>query len=565
MPPSTAWIAPLAAAAFSSVSLAAADRPNILWLIAEDFGQHLGCYGVEEVTTPHLDALAAAGMRYEQFFTTAPICSPSRSAFNTGMYQTTLGAHHHRTSDALKPHLPPGVRLLSQRLADAGYRTANLRRYRSDTPVFPSGLDITSRGKTDWNFQVTGTAFQTADWGNIIANQPFYAQINFKETHREGDGSYAAPPEIDPASVDLPPYYPDHPTARADWARYLDSANELDRKVGQILDQLEADGLADNTIVVFLGDNGESQARGKQFVYDSGLNVPFIVYIPPAYQPQANYTPGTVSYELLEAIDLTAQTLAWAGIEKPSGMEGRVFLGPHAEEPRSVTFAARDRSGEATLRLRSARDERYRYIRNYTWERPLMLYNQYKTEYPTWNLLLSMAAAQQLNEVQAFFTLPTAPPEELYDTWNDPHETLNLAASTDPDLQQVKERLRAALWDWSQRTADRNPVTEPTTPLEVLGEDWWASPHLGTMSTWHYPYLYFPKSGRWAFQATTEDPMIGRWIHDPEMGWLWCVPDAPGYFYQLAQGRFLFCRDYDARNRLFYRRMTFSWQPLPKS
>ena len=198
-----------------------AKKPNILWLIAEDFGQHLGCYGTKEVATPNLDALAAGGMRFTRCFTTAPVCSPSRSAFMTGMYATTLGAHHHRSNrDGAHP-LPEGVRLLTDWMRDAGYFTANVAK-------LPADMGFKGTGKTDWNFTPPAKPFDTNEWAELKAHQPFFAQVNFQETHR----GFHAPKHADPAKVELPPCYPDHPVVRADWAEYLDAATEVDRKVG---------------------------------------------------------------------------------------------------------------------------------------------------------------------------------------------------------------------------------------------------------------------------------------------------------------------------------------------
>jgi len=422
-----------------------APRPNILWLIAEDFGPHLACYGATQVHTPNLDALAARGLRYTRCFTTAPVCSPSRSAFNTGMYQTTLGAHEHRTADPDKPPLAPGVRLLADWLHAAGYFTANI-------VELPPALGFQGTGKTDWNFIAPKKPFDTSRWSDLKSHQPFYAQLNFQETHRK----FHAPPRADPTQVEIPPYYPDHPVVRQDWARYLDAASELDRKIGLVFEQLAADGLADNTIVVFFADNGQAHVRGKQFCYDSGLLVPLIVYWPPTLRPPADFQAGATSDRLLEAIDLAAQTLAWAGVPKPPAMQGRAFLGPAAEPPRDVAFAARDRCDETVLRFRTARDARYRYIRNYTPGKPLMLPNNYKErQYPVWRLLKQLDAAGQLTvPSQRFLTAPAMPPEELYDTQADPHETINLADSHDAAHLEALTRLRAALDEWIKQSHD---------------------------------------------------------------------------------------------------------------
>ncbi len=422
----------------------APSRPNILWLIGEDFGQHLGCYGTKQAITPSLDALAAGGVRYTRCFTTAPVCSPSRSAFMTGMYQTTIDAHHHRSHRGDGYRLPDGVRLLTDWLRDGGYYTANVRN-------LPAGIGFKGTGKTDWNFNYQGKAFDSANWADLKSHQPFYAQINFSETHRD----FTGPKKADPAKVDIPPYYPDHPVVREDWARYLDAAMELDRKVGLILGQLEADGLADNTIVIFFGDNGQAHVRGKQFCYDSGLLVPLIIRWPAKAPAPAGFTPGTVSDRLLASIDLTATTLALAGIDKPSRMQGQVFLGPRAEAPRQVVFGARDRCDETLFRLRTARDARYRYIRSFTPDRPLLLRNDYKIkQYPVWNLLKQLDAEGKLDATQKFLTAPTMPAEEMYDTQADPHETVNLAASTRPEHQTALKRLRAEVEQWIEQSGD---------------------------------------------------------------------------------------------------------------
>lgn len=183
----------------------AADRPNILWLIAEDFGPDLGCYGVKHVNTPTIDKLAVEGVRYTHAYTTAPVCSASRSAFITGMYQTTIGAHNHRShrDDGYRP--PEGVRIISERMRDAGYLTANIRE-------FPATFGFKGTGKTDWNFQTNAAPFDTDRWSDLKGRKPFFAQVNFHETHRKFNGAKHA----DPAKLEIPPYYPDHPVTRED-------------------------------------------------------------------------------------------------------------------------------------------------------------------------------------------------------------------------------------------------------------------------------------------------------------------------------------------------------------
>ena len=428
---------------------AKAGRPNILWLIAEDFGPHLGAYGAQGVATPNLDRLAAEGVRYTRFFTTAPVCSPSRSAFMTGMYQTTIGAHNHRSHRDDGYRLPAGVRLLTDWLRDAGYFTGNLRE-------LPEHFGFRGSGKTDWNFTYTGKPFDSDRWADLKSHPPFYAQINFQETHRK----FHAPKRADPATVDVPPYYPDHPVTRADWAEYLDAATELDRKVGLVLKQLAVDGLADDTIVVFFGDNGQAHVRGKQFCYDSGLHVPLLIRWPKKFPPPRHFQPGAVDNRLLAAIDLAPTMLAAAGVPKPPKMQGEIFLGDQAGPPRLYVFGARDRCDETVFRFRTVRDARYRYIRNFTPDRPFLQPNEYKQrQYPVWVLLKELHAAGRLTTAQAVLCASTMPEEELYDLQADPHEIKNLAQS--PPHQDVLKRLRAVLEKWIEESNDQGRTLEP--------------------------------------------------------------------------------------------------------
>jgi arylsulfatase A-like enzyme len=433
-------------------------RPNILWLIAEDFGQHLGCYGAKEVWTPNLDRLAVEGVRYTRFFTTAPVCSPSRSAFMTGMYQTTIGAHNHRSHRDDGYPLPSGVRVLSDWFRDAGYFTANVR-------LLPEKCGFRGTGKTDWNFTYSGQPYDSDNWNDLRAHQPFYAQINFNETHR----AFKAPKRADPAKVEIPPYYPDHPVTRADMAAYLDSATELDRKVGLILQQLEEDGLADNTIVVFFGDNGQCHVRGKQFCYEEGLLVPLIIRWSKGLPTPAHFKSGAADDRLLVAIDLAPTMLDLAGAKIPEKMEGKPFLGNRAGAPREYVIGARDRCDETVFRLRTVRDKRYRYIRNFTPDRPFLQKNDYKERsYPVWNLLKELDKEGKLTSAQKFLTAPTMPEEELYDLDSDPHEIANLAESA--EHQETLKRLRTVLEKWIEETNDQGKTLEPPDVAAQKGQ-----------------------------------------------------------------------------------------------
>jgi len=247
---------------------------------------------------------------------------------------------------------------------------------------------------------------------------------------------------------------------RKDWAEYLDSTMELDRKVGLLLEQLKKDGLADNTVIVFFGDNGQAHVRGKQFCYESGLHVPLIIYWPDGLKRPAGLEAGKVDDRLLEAIDLAPTMLALAGAEKPPRMQGRVFLGERAEAPRDYVFGARDRCDETVFRFRTVRDKRYRYIRNFTPDRPFLQANDYKErQYPVWNLLKQLHEEGKLTPEQDALCQPTMPAEELYDLQADPYEVKNLVDSD--EHRDVLARLRAELRRWIEESHDQGAELEP--------------------------------------------------------------------------------------------------------
>jgi arylsulfatase A-like enzyme len=442
------------AAASVSFSAEKPARPNILWLIGEDFGQHLGCYGTKEVWTPNLDRLASEGVRYTQCYL-QPVCSVSRSEFMTGMFSTTIGAHNHRTKN--KQPLPEGVRVLTGWLRDAGYFTANL-------VEMPESCGFRGAGKTDWNFIPPDKPFDSANWNDLKSHQPFYAQVNFQETHR----TYHAPKKADPAKVEIPPYYPDHPVTRQDWAEYLDAATELDRKIGTILEALQRDGLADNTVIVFFGDNGQSHVRGKQFVYEEGLLVPLIVHWPKNFPVPAHFKPGSVESRFVQGIDFAPTMLAIAGAPKPPKMQGKIFLGDRTEAAPKYVFGHRDRCDMTVFRLRSVRDDRYRYIHNFTPWVPFLARNEYKAQqYPVWTLLPKLYAEGKLTPAQAFMCQPTMPEEELYDLQTDPYEINNLAKSTNASHQAALKNLRSVLDKWIVDTNDQGRRMETLEELKA--------------------------------------------------------------------------------------------------
>jgi len=418
----------------------AQGRPNILWLTAEDFGPDLGCYGNSEVRSRNIDRLAREGTRFTNAFTTAPVCSPSRSAFMTGMYQTSIDAHNHRSHRDDGFHLPEGVRVISSWFRQAGYFTANVK---------TAAPEVQGTGKTDFNFSPPEPVFNGTDWNQRAAGQPFFAQINFTETHRPFKRDSQNP--TDPAKLTLPPQYPDHPVTRADWAAYYDMIGFLDQKIGSVLKRLADEGILENTVIFFFGDNGRAHVRGKQWLYDEGIHVPLIVRWPKTFRA------GAVNDQLVSAIDFAATSLALAGVPVPTKMQGKPFLGNLPR--REYIVAARDRCDETVDRIRCVRTARYKYIRNYYPDRPYTQINRYKeTEYPVLRLMRRLQAEGGLTPVQAQFMAASRPPEELYDVNKDPNELQNLAG--DSEHHSTLTEMRRILDRWISETGDRGEVAE---------------------------------------------------------------------------------------------------------
>ena len=443
---------------------ATSARPNILFILAEDIGPQLGCYGTPLVSTPHLDRLAARGVRYTHAFTTAPVCSASRSAIMTGMYQTTIGAHNHRTWQWNKQPLPAGVRTISDYFRDAGYYTANLSAGGGKAAKRAAGglTGSAGAGKTDFNFLTPTPPCDGHDWADRKPGQPFFAQITINESHK-GPGwtfarSNAAPiPHVDASQVKLPPYYPDHPAAREEYANYLDAIALMDSYVGEVLARLEKDGLAPNTLVVFIGDNGQCLFRSKQFLYDGGIHVPLLIVWPDRRRA------GTVDAQMVSSIDVSAAMLGFTGVKPNAVMQGRDFLAPGAT-PRRHIFAARDRMDATTDRMRAVRTPQWKYIRNYFPGIPYMQHNAYKeTQYPTWNLVKQLAKDGKLTPEATLFAAERKPVEELFDLSADPHEVKNLAL--DPAHTTTLRELRGLVDRWVVESKDQGGTMED--PLDI--------------------------------------------------------------------------------------------------
>lgn len=429
------------------VSAMSADRPNIVWIVVDDMSCHFGYQGEKLVSTPHVDRLAKEGVVFSRAYATAPVCSTFRSAMITGMYQTTIGAHHHRSSRGeLKIKLPEGVRTIPELFREAGYFT---------TITDASGK---KGGKQDYNFAYQSDDFYDGiDYNQREEGQPFFAQFQLRggkiRNSEKGykDAKAGLEKLVDRSAVTLPPYYPDHSVIREDWAQYLDSVNYTDLEVGRILDRLEKDGALGNTVVFFLTDHGISHARGKQFLYEEGLKIPFVVW-GPKFVPS-----GTEREELIAHIDLSAASLALAGIKIPSYMQGRPLFGDQAK-PRDYVVSARDRCDETVDHIRSVRKGDFKYIRNYLPKRPYLQPCKYKDAKPFMPVLRELYAAGKLNPAQSLQLAETRPEEELYDLTSDPWEIHNLAG--DSSQKQRLSQMRGILADWEIESNDQGRFPE---------------------------------------------------------------------------------------------------------
>lgn len=435
------------APARAGAGVAEPPRPNILWITAEDMSPDLGCYGETYARTPNLDRLAGQGARFSRAFATAPVCAPSRSSIITGMYASSIGTHHHRSNVAPPPH----VKCFPEYLRAAGYYCTN-------------------NAKTDYNFPVPPAAWDEngpqAHWRNRPAGKPFFAVFNLMGSHESRVQSPEKFPNAtrelqpsdyhDPASATLPPYYPDTPAVRNDWARYHDLVTVVDYQVADLLRQLEEDGLAEQTIVMFFSDHGRGLPRGKRWLYDSGLRVPLIVRWP------GRIPAGTVRDELVSLVDMAPTMLSLAAVSVPPHLQGQVFLGDGAGAPRQHVYGTRDRMDETHDMIRCVRDARYKYIRNFRPELPYAQPIKYMDRMRLMQEWRRVHAEGALEKTGALFFQPTKPAEELYDCELDPHEVHNLAS--DPSHEARLRAMRAEMDRWMAEIGDKGHLPEAQTP-----------------------------------------------------------------------------------------------------
>ena len=374
----------------------------------------------------------------------------------TGMYQTTIGAHNHLSGRGeRKIHLLGQVVPIPVLFQRAGYTTTN-----GNYPEKSKGL-----GKCDYNFQWGHAMYDGNSLADRKTDRPFFAQLQLfggKDRHGQKWVREVAPRSLgaltDSQQVKLPPYYPRDPVILDDSAQYLDTVRYTDKLVGEIIDQLEAEGILDDTVIILFGDNGISHARGKQFLYDEGIRTPLIIRGP-------GIEIGKVRDDLVEHIDLAATSLALAGEQVPDWMQGDDIL---AKEyvPKPAVFAARDRCGETVDMIRSVRTKQYKYIRNFFPDRPHLQPTNYKDTKQILIRLRELHVAGKLNDLQEeLLFAPKRPSEERYDIEADPYETANLAGR--PEHRHALLDLRSRLQVWMEQTHDPGPESSEVYAIEM--------------------------------------------------------------------------------------------------
>ncbi|MCZ8513878.1 sulfatase-like hydrolase/transferase [Paenibacillus filicis] len=497
------------------------NRPNILWISLEDTSPRFGCYGDPLARTPQIDKLAEKGTIFRNAFSTAGVCAPSRSAIITGMYQTSIGTHHMRTehTNEYTPELPTPYFAVPP--AHVKPFTEYLR---------AEGYYCTNNWKTDYQFAPPLTAWDensmNAHWRNREPEQPFFAVFNYICTHESSmwsdmirkryypDQERNRPLVTDPDKVTIPPYLPDTPKSRQTLAKHYDHIAEADEYVGEILRQLEEDGLTENTIVFLWSDHGEGLPRAKRWPYDAGIRVPLIVRWPGVLEE------GQISEQMVSLVDLGPTVLSLAGATLPYHLEGQPFIGPEAKA-RSYVFATRDRYDEAYDRVRAVRDGRFKYIRNYYPEKPYLLWIPFSHQHPMLQELWRLKQSGQLEGDQQLLLQNKRPAEELYDCIQDPYETCNLAGNL--AYQEELERLRSELDSWCSKYDTWGDVAE----VQMVSRMWPGGAQPQTAAP-----IFIPINSK----HPGIDPTVQASVNEPTMIMLHSATQGASIAYSLDEG-----------------------------
>ena len=425
-------------------------QPNILWITCEDLSPILGCYGDRVANTPNIDLFAQNAVRFTNAYASAPICTPARSSLITGVYASSMGTHH------LRGVVPKSdkIKCFTEFLREKGYYCTN-------------------NVKEDYNFITPEEAWDessdSAHWRNRKPEQPFFSVFNFMVTHQsqtrygieklnEINSTLDEKDRINPDDVEIPPYYPDTPIVRNNIASLYTQVHIMDKKFQEIINQLEEDGLRENTIIFFYSDHGTGLPRGKGYLHDTGIKVPLIIEFPEKYKHYSPAKAGAFSDELVNFIDFPPTVLSLTGIDPPKYMQGNPFLGQYRKNSNDYVISIRDRRDEVLMFSRSIRTDKYHYIRNFLPHRPRMQRNFYSEITPIRQELRRLDNLGLLQSNEDWLMEDSVPVDELYDTETDPHELNNLAQEA--EHQEIMELLKRNLFSWMVETKDLGLVPE---------------------------------------------------------------------------------------------------------
>ncbi|MGY6648025.1 sulfatase-like hydrolase/transferase [Wenyingzhuangia sp. IMCC45574] len=497
------------------------ERPNILWLVTEDMGAYIPAFGDNTIETPNLSKLAKEGVVYPNLYSTCGVCAPSRAAIATGMYPSSIGANHMRTTSNTKitglpkyESVPPAaVKMVSELLRSEGYYCTN-------------------NYKEDYQFRAPVTAWDEssayAHWRNRKKDQPFFSIFNFTTTHESGlfepygirniearhyqagDRAFKwekgkTLPSKTPIHLSkdtqfkIPPYLPNTQVVKNDLWKLYNNIAEMDHQVGAVLKQLEDDGLLENTIIFFYGDHGGPLPREKRLIYDSGLNTPMIIRFP------NKKNAGLKDMQLISFVDFAPTLLSIIGVQPKPYLQGQAFLGKYkSKEKRKYIHAAVDRLDEVTDAIRAVRDDRFKYIRNYRPNQQYYLPLAYREKIPSMQELLKLRDTGMLNEQQMQWFRKNKPKEELFDCYLDPNELNNLA--DDPTYANKIKELSLEMDQWLNSINDT-----PNLPEIELIKKLWSGNDVKPLT--QNPEIIF-KNGLVTINCKTEGASIGYRVKD---------------------------------------------------
>ena len=460
-----------------------AAKPNVLWIDIDDQSPWFSAYGEDLVDTPNIDALAAQGVLFERAYAPTPVCSPTRSSLITGSYVIRIGAHDHRSSrvPGYQIHLPEGVVTVPELFRQAGYETYNASK--DDFNFIYDRSKLYSIGpeqpaEIGWKGPLSG-----GHWRDVPEGEPFFGhtKVSGGKSVANIDAELTALglTPVRPEDVRVPAQYPDIPQVRRHVANHYNSMLRTDHQVGELVAQLKADGLWENTVIVFFSDHGSDLPRSKEFCYDEGLRIPLIVVAPGL---QDVVKPGTRRGDLVNLMDVAATSLALAGLDVPTFMDAKNLFDPGYR--RDYIFASADRMSNVIDRVRSVTGPRFHYIRNFMLDRPLINWGHREmidlARNPDDSSFLTVRRLAEEGKLTPAQAAPYGPrvAEELYDLENDPDEVVNLAE--DPAYAEVLDEMRQALAGWIEDTDDEGQYPRSQAAMDEITErfpeDWLRSP-----------------------------------------------------------------------------------------